>query len=125
LVQREYNYITKIISAKTNREKETAALRYKLAQRKLIVDRDSYIAKTIDATLTERHRGVLFIGAYHQVLAKLQADIRIFQVKEITSILDYHKILSRINEKTTTQYQQLAEYLKSSVLITEIDRQFV
>jgi hypothetical protein len=118
LVQREYDFIKKITSAKSNRERETAAMRYKLAERKLLAERDSYIAGVIDSTLIERDMGVLFIGAYHEVLLKLPADIQITQVKEVARVLAYHKILSNINEKNRAQYQQLAEYLASLVLIT-------
>jgi hypothetical protein len=116
LVQREYSYIKKLTSAKSTRERETAALRYKLAQRRLLEDRDNFIARTIESTLKEDEVGVLFIGAYHEVLTKLPDDIRIVQIKEITKIKEYHKLLTNINVKTRVQYQRLAEYLASPVL---------
>jgi hypothetical protein len=115
LVQREYSYIKKLTSAKSTREKETAALRYKLAQLKLLEDRDNFIAGIIGSTLKEGDTGVLFIGAYHEVLPKLPADIRVFQVKEITKVREYHRVLTDISLKTRERYQQLAEYLASPV----------
>jgi hypothetical protein len=115
LVQREYSYIKKLTSAKSTRERETAALRYKLAQRKLLEDRDNFIARTIESTLKEGETGVLFIGAYHDVLSRLPADIQIVQVKEITKVREYHRVLTGIGEKTQERYQQLAEYLVSPV----------
>jgi hypothetical protein len=121
LVQREYNYIKKITSAKSTRERDTFALRYKLAQHKLLEDRDNFIARTIESTLKEGDRGVLFIGAYHEVLAKLPVDIRIVQVKEVTKVREYHRILANISLKTRVQYQQLAEYLVSPVSDTGTD----
>jgi hypothetical protein len=120
LVQKEYNFIKKLTAAKTNRERETAALRYKLAQQKLLADRDSYIGRTIDASLTEGDKGVLFIGAYHQVLTKLAPDIQIVQIKEIARVLEYHKLLSNLNVKTKGRYQQLAEYMAAPVKISGI-----
>ncbi len=121
LVQREYSYIKKLTSAKSTRERETAALRYKLAQRKLLEDRDNFIARTIESTLKEGDMGVLFIGAYHEVLSKLPVDIRIVQAKEVTKVREYHRVLTNISVKTRVQYQQLAEYLVSPVLDTGTD----
>lgn len=121
LLQREYGYIKKLTSAKSTRETETAALRYKLAQRKLLEDRDNFIAGTIESTLQEGDTGVLFIGAYHEVLSKLPADIRVVQVKEVTKVKEYHRVLTNITVKTRVQYQQLAEYLVSPVLDTGTD----
>ncbi len=115
LVQREITFIKKITSAKSTRERDTFALRYKLAQHKLLEDRDKYIAGTIESTLKEGDMGILFIGAYHEVLAKLSADIRIVQVKEVTKVREYHRILSKINVKTRKQFQELAEYLAAPV----------
>ena len=121
LVQREYSYLKKLTSAKSTREREAAALRYKLAQRKLLEDRDNFIAKTIDSPLKEGDTGVLFVGAYHEVLSKLPVDIRIVQVKEVAKVREYHKVLTNISVKTRVQYQQLAEYLVSPVLDTGTD----
>ena len=121
LLQREYGYIKKLTSAKSTRETETAALRYKLAQRKLLEDRDNFIAGTIESTLQEGDTGVLFIGAYHEVLSKLPADIRVVQVKEVTRVREYHRVLTSISIETQAQYQQLAEYLVSPVLDTGTD----
>ncbi len=96
-------------------------MRYKLAQRKLLEDRDNFIAGTIESTLKEGDTGVLFIGAYNEVLAKLPVDIRIVQVKEVTKVGEYHRVLKNICVKTRVQYQQLAEYLVSPVLDTGTD----
>ncbi|MDO8442982.1 MAG: hypothetical protein Q7S81_01865 [bacterium] len=124
LVQREYSYIKKLTSAKSTRERETTALRYKLAQRKLLEDRDNFIARTIGSTLKEDDTAILFIGAYHDVLSKLPIDVRTVQVKELTKVREYHKLLTKINLKTRVQYQQLAEYLASPVLITGTDQKY-
>jgi hypothetical protein len=117
LVRREYDYLKKITSAKTPREREAAGLRYRLAQRKLLDDRDNFIAGVIGHTLMEGDTGVLFIGAYHDVLARLPGDIQVIQVKELSKVREYHKILGNIDLKTQEKYRQLAEYLASPVLI--------
>jgi hypothetical protein len=87
----------------------------------LLEDRDNFIAGTIESTLQEGDTGVLFIGAYHEVLSKLPADIRVVQVKEVTKVKEYHRVLTNITVKTRVQYQQLAEYLVSPVLDTGTD----
>ena len=116
LVKREHSYITKVIEAKSRRERETAALRYKLAQQRLLQERDDFIAKTIDRTLQEGDTGILFIGAYHDVRSKLPADIRVVQVKEITRVREYHKALTEISANKQREYLQLlTEYLVSPI----------
>jgi len=116
LVRREYGYIKKLTGARSLRESKTAAFRYKLAQRKLLEERDNFIASTIDGTLRDGDTAILFIGAYHEVLSKLPADMRVVQVKEVTSVREYHRVLANMSAKTLVRYQQLAEYPVSPVL---------
>ena len=120
LVQKEYNYLKKMTSAHSYRERETAALSYKLAQHQMLEERDNYIARMIDSTLVESDSGVLFIGAYHEVMPKLPGDIHVIQVKDIAKVREYHSLLSGLSVKTQTRFQQLAEYLVLPVLISEI-----
>lgn len=80
LVKEEYSHIAKIAHAKSRREKEVWALRYKLAQSKLLKQRDDFIAKIIKDTLGEGETGILFIGARHEVLPKLPKGIEIVTV---------------------------------------------
>ncbi|MBI4304272.1 MAG: hypothetical protein HY665_08065 [Chloroflexi bacterium] len=116
LVKREHGYITELIRAKSLLERETAALRYKLAQRKLLEERDDFIAKKIDMTLQEGDTGVLFIGAYHDVSSRLPADILVVEIKEATRVKEYHTLLTAISARKQSQrLQQLAEYLVSPI----------
>ena len=116
LVQKEYSYIKKLTAAKSTLEKETTALRYRLIQRKLLENRDNFITKMIEGTLKEGDTGVLFIGAYHEVLSKLPTDIHVVQVKEVTKVREYHKLLTNISIKTQREFQQLTEYLVAPIL---------
>lgn len=114
LVKQEYNYITKMTRSKLLREREVAALRYKLARGKLLKQRDEFIAGRINETLAEGETGILFIGAYHDVVHRLAPDIRVGQVKEVARVKEYHKSL--INTKRhDQQLQELGEYLVSPV----------
>jgi len=114
LVKQEYNYITKMTRSKSLKEREVAALRYKLARGKLLKQRDEFIAGRINETLAEGETGILFIGAYHDVVHRLAPDIRVGQVKEVVRVKEYHKSL--INTKRhDQQLQELGEYLVSPV----------
>lgn len=93
LVKQEYSYIARIAHSKSRKEKEIWALRYKLAQPKLLRQRDDFIAKRIRATLREGETGILFIGAYHDILSRLPDDIQVTQVKDVTAVREYHKAL--------------------------------
>jgi hypothetical protein len=116
LVKREYGYLTKVASSKSAKEREAAALRYRLAQNRLIQERDSYIARRINATLGEGETGILFIGANHDVIPRLAKDVSVTQVKQVARVRDYHKTL--LNRRRADKYlQELAEYLVSPVSI--------
>ena len=65
-------------------------------------------------TLSEGETGILFIGAYHDVIKRLAPDIRVGQVKEVARVKEYHQAL--INMKRYDQYlRELGEYLNSPV----------
>lgn len=89
MMKQEYAYIVKMAGAKSLREKEAWALRYKLAQGKLLQQRDDFIAKRIRDTLSDGETGILFIGANHDVLSRLPNDFELIEVK----VSKYHPTL--------------------------------
>ena len=114
LVKQEYSYITKMTRSRSLKEREVAALRYKLARGKLLKQRDEFIAGRINETLSEGETGILFIGAYHDIIHRLDPDIKVGQVREVARVKEYHKSL--INTKRhDQQLQELSEYLVSPV----------
>ncbi|MGD1118318.1 MAG: hypothetical protein ABR886_02385 [Dehalococcoidales bacterium] len=114
LVKQEYSYITKMTRSKSLKEKEVAALRYKLARGKLLKQRDEFIAGRINETLAKGETGILFIGAYHDVIRKLASEIKVSQVKEVARVKDYYNQL--IKARRYDKYlQNLGEYLTSPV----------
>jgi hypothetical protein len=116
LIKQEYSYITKITRSRSLKEREVAAFRYKLARGKLLKQRDEFIAGRINETLAEGETGILFIGAYHNVVHRLDPDIKVGEVKEVARVRDYHKSL--INKRRyDQQLQKLSEYLASPVSI--------
>jgi hypothetical protein len=114
LVKQEYGFIIKMAHAKSIKEKEVAALRYKLSQGRLLKQRDEFIAGRINETLLDCEEGILFIGAYHNVIYLLNPDVEVAQVKDVLKVRDYHNSLL-----ATKQYDQhlqsLGEYLTSPV----------
>ena len=114
LVKEEYTYVARMAHAKSRKEKEVWAHRYRLAQGRLLKQRDQFIAERINETLCEGETGVLFVGAYHDVSAKLPADIQVIHVKDLARVREYHKayLASKGHEQ---HLQQLADYLASPV----------
>jgi hypothetical protein len=98
LVKQEYVYIAKIAHSKSPKEKEVWSLRYKVAQGRLLRQRDDYIAKRIRDTLSEGETGILFIGAYHNILYRLPEDIQVVQVKDVATVREYHKAFATTKE---------------------------
>jgi hypothetical protein len=111
LVKQEYSYITRMSRPGSLKEKEVAALKYRLARSQLLKQRDEFIAGRINETLAEGETGILFIGAYHDVIQRLATDIRAGQVKDVARVKRYHQSLTGRKE----QLHELGEYLVSPV----------
>ncbi|MDO9581260.1 MAG: hypothetical protein Q7J06_11990 [Bacteroidales bacterium] len=120
LVKQEYGHITKMTRSKSVKEREVAAIRYKLAQGRLLKQRDEFIAGRINETLAEGETGILFIGAYHNILVKLPSDIKTIQVKETNNVREYHKLIVS-HEVNNERFHQLTHYLGLPVLDTGTD----
>jgi len=115
LVKAERDQIVKITEAKTTTEKLAAYLKYKLAKNRLLKKRDNYIGKRIDETLNHGEKGILFMGAYHNIIPKLSEKILITEVKEIKKIRDYQRLLLSF-KKDKQEFEELARYLISPVI---------
>jgi hypothetical protein len=113
-MKQEYTYIAKIAHSKSPKEKEVWALRYKLAQGRLLKQRDDFIAAGIAETLEKGETGILFIGAYHDVLSRVPEDVQVSQVKDIAKVREYHKTLLSL-KKPSQRFIQLADYLVSPI----------
>jgi hypothetical protein len=77
LLKCEYGYIKALLEAKNDEERKEEEARYDLVKDHLLEERDSFIARSIDATLKEGETGLLFIGASHNVLPKIAQDIEV------------------------------------------------
>jgi len=77
LLRLEFGYIKAILEARSDEERREGEARYSLVKDHLLEERDSFIARSIDATLKEGETGLLFIGASHNVLPKIAKDIEV------------------------------------------------
>ena len=90
-------------------------MKYRLIKKGLLKKRDNYIAKKIDETLNHGETGILFVGAYHDIIPKLAKKIQITEIKEVKKIRDYQRLLLSVR-KNKEEFEKLAKYLVSSVI---------
>ncbi len=80
---------------------------------RLLEERDAYIADVISSTLQEEELGVLFVGAGHNVLGRLPADIRVQTAKDPDKLRMYiHELLLGNDSRNL---EALAQYLSAPV----------
>jgi hypothetical protein len=84
--------------------------RFKILQSKLLKQRDKYIAGRIAETLGANETGIIFLGAYHNILKYLPRDISVKEVKEISKIKEYQKLLPA-QSREKLRFKALSEYL--------------
>lgn len=77
LLRKEYEHIKAIVNSKKPEEKAVAVQEYEQIKDELMQDRDTFIAKMISTSLKNDETGLLFIGAAHNVIPKLAADIEV------------------------------------------------
>jgi len=116
LVLEERDKLLCITNAKSNFQRILAFIRYKFAKGKLLKKRDQFIANRINETLKSEEKGILFIGASHNVGNGLDSDIKVTEMKDMQKIKQYQQMLLRGN-KYKTRFEELGKYLVSEVKI--------
>ena len=111
MVKDEYDGLQKVIKAKTSVKKLWLLLRYQILKPIFLFRRDRFIARTIDETLEQNETGILFIGAYHNVMKRLPKDITVIELKEIAKIRKYQKIIQSDSKSNVLQREQLEKYM--------------
>ncbi len=114
LMKEERDRLVKITQAKSTSRKLLAFLVYKLKKNRLLKKRDQFIAQQINATLHDGETGILLLGAYHDIITNLAADIQVQEVKEIKKIRDYQSMLLSVR-KDQEQFDELGKYLVSPI----------
>jgi len=118
LLKEEYNRILKLAQTKSLWERTTAYAGYRIHKDRIMEERDQFVAKTINKTLKEEERGVLFMGAFHDVPQYLAGDIDVKEVKNIKKVRTYFKEL--MSGKNKEKFDELTEYL-----IADIDKEII
>jgi len=114
LVKKERDRIVRISQSKTVTGKLLAYLKYRLTKNGLLRKRDKYIAKRIFETLGHGETGILFIGAFHNVMSELTGKVQITEVKNAGKVRDYQSSLLRHN-RDMGNFEGLIRYLISPV----------
>ena len=111
IVLKEVEGIKAIANARTLAGKSWAVLKYELMKKKLLEERDRYIARTINSTL-ERD-GILFIGAFHNITPRLAEDIVVEEVKAREKVAEYQKSFFQPHKRARAV--ELAAYLMAAI----------
>ncbi|MBU4345752.1 MAG: hypothetical protein KKH29_00310 [Candidatus Omnitrophica bacterium] len=112
LVKEERDRLLAITEAKSISKKIAAFIKYKLLKNKLLNKRDRFIADRINATLNQGEKGILFIGAYHNVKDWLSRDILVVTLKDPEKVKEYQSLLP-FYRKNKERFEELVKYLTS------------
>lgn len=77
LLIEEYTHLKRILTSKTNEEREDAVKEYETKAKDLLLKRDLFIKERIEATLKSGETGLLFLGMFHAVDEILSKDINV------------------------------------------------
>lgn len=115
LVKKELEMLKSIPSSGSLIIKLIKIFWFKIIRSKLLNQRDKFIAGRIAATLDPNEKGIIFLGAYHDILKKLPKDIAIKELKEINKVREYQKLLP-FHVQKKQRYLELSHYLIKPVL---------
>jgi len=111
IVMKEVKLIKEMANSDSKLKRLACALQYKLLKNKLLKERDDFIADRINKTLVKK--GIIFIGAYHNVIPLLDKDIEVEEVKDKSKVEEYQKIFFLKSKEDKTK--RLAKYLAEPV----------
>ena len=114
LVKEERDRLVAIAQAKSTALKLLGFMRYKLSKNTILNKRDRFIAGRINETLLDGETGIVFLGAYHNIIPKLPETIQITEVKEAQKIKNYQRLLLT-SRRNKGEFEELAKYLISPV----------
>ncbi len=112
LVKEERDRLVAITQAKSTTQKLAAFIKYKFIKNRLLRRRDKFIAQRINETLDNGEKGVLFVGAFHNVKKWLAKDIQIKEIKDMRKIREYYSLLP-FYDKHRERFKELSRYLTS------------
>ncbi len=107
LLKQEHDYIAAIFSANTSVALKSARREYASHAAALLKSRDQYVASRIDASLTPRDVGLLFIGKAHHVAQELPEDILVMRI----DVEAEHRLRLEIEERDHHLEQRIREIM--------------
>jgi hypothetical protein len=116
MVKNEYDGLQSVLKSKSNLNKLFQLFRYKISKPILLSRRDTYIADRIAETLGHDETGILFIGAYHNVMKKLPKYIDVIELKKIAKIREYEKAIRSYPIIKAHKIEQLTQYMIKKTL---------
>lgn len=111
ILMREVEIIKGMANSNSRLKKLAIALQYKMIKNKLLKERDKFIADRINKTLVKE--GIIFIGAYHNIIPLLNKDIKVEEVKEKAKVEEYQKIFFLRSKEDNSK--KLAKYLTAPI----------
>lgn len=84
-------------------------------KKRILTKRDSYIIERINKSLREGQTGICFLGAYHQVLPNLPADIKVVTLKDPKKVREYYQKF--LTHKREGEVNSLSHYLTKPINI--------
>jgi hypothetical protein len=111
MVKDEYDGFQSILKSKNKITKLFRLFRYKILKTIFLTRRDKFISARIAETLEQSETGILFIGAYHNIIKRLPKDIKVIEMKEIAKVRKYQKIIQSNAKIKKIQFEQLTKYL--------------
>jgi hypothetical protein len=115
LVKKEIDLLKTIPSSGPAILKIIRILWFKILRARLLHQRDKFIAGRIAETLGPNETGIIFIGAYHEILKRLPKDIHVTEFKEIQKVRTYQKLLP-FHSNNKQQFLELSQYLAKPVI---------
>lgn len=112
LLKEEHERLLALTQAKSILKKLFIFMRYKFIENRLLNKRDNYIAQRIEETLGAGEKGILFIGAFHNIINKLPESINIIEIKNVKKVKEYQLLLP-FYHKHRQRFDKLSKYLKS------------
>lgn len=114
LLKKEYDLLVEISSSTGALKKFLSYLKYRAVKNGILKERDRFIAGRINETLKNGEKGVLFLGAYHDVYPYLSGEIEVIEIKDRQKVREYQeKFFYR--PRYAKEIEELSRYLISPV----------
>jgi len=109
LLKTEYELLNSLVQSESHPKRQMSRPQDRSRLERLTVERDKFVARSIDASLNEGETAVLFMGSFHDILKHLPAGIQVKQLKDRGKVNAYFAILLR--KEDTLKLKELSDYM--------------